>query len=221
MLPIFHTMTRTSFSSSIGCPKLVPVDCTPRLSINFLGPILLIFSSSLKAISLVTSAWINLFPSCPHIPPILRPCRPPSSNLEHLNALKLRLLRFHANLLHVVLLSLQLHRIPCHPTSHSVTTTFPSFSDIEITVPDPSPPSRTPRRDTDLLFTALMPENHPLWVLQAPPAPASDPFLSMDVRDFNPIDPDIAKGKGKGKSTPADKGSGKSKKRTRQKTRQT
>ena len=34
----------------------------------------------------------------------------------------------------------------------------------------------------------------------------------MDIRDFNPIDPDIAKGKGKGKSKPADKGKDKGKK---------
>ena len=118
------------------------------------------------------------------------------------------------------------------PTSHSVTTTFPSFPGIEVAVPDPSPRSRTPRRDTDPLFSELIPERHPPWVQQAgvtpvgapgttplrPPAPgtapdpATDPFLSMDIRDYNPPDPDIAKGKGKGKGKPLDKGKGKGKK---------
>ena len=116
------------------------------------------------------------------------------------------------------------------PTSHSVTTTFPSFPHIEVLVPDPSPRSRTPRRDTDPLFPTLIPESHPPLVQQAgvtpvgapgttplrPPGiavdPTSDPFLSTDIRDFNPIDPDIAKGKGKGKGKPADKGKGKGKK---------
>ena len=119
------------------------------------------------------------------------------------------------------------------PTSHSVTTTFPSFPHIEVPVPDPTPRSRTPRRDTDPLFPTLIPDSYPPWVQQAsvtpvgapgttplrPPGiavdPTSDPFLSMDhrdIRDFNPIDPDIAKGKGKGKGKPADKGKGKGKK---------
>ena len=90
----------------------------------------------------------------------------------------------------------------------------------------------TPRRDTDPLFTALIPESQPPWVPQAgvtpvgahgttplrPSAPgtaldpATDPFLSMDIRDFNPPDSDIAKGKGKGKGKPIDKGKGKGKK---------
>ena len=119
------------------------------------------------------------------------------------------------------------------PTFHSVTTTFPSFPHIEVPVPDPTPRSRTPRRDTDPLFPTLIPESHPPWVQQAgvtpvgapgttplrPPGiavdPTSDPFLSMDhrdIRDFNPIDPDIAKGKGKGKGKPADRGKGKGEK---------
>ena len=119
------------------------------------------------------------------------------------------------------------------PTFHSVTTTFPSFPHIEVPVPDPTPRSRTPRRDTDPPFPTLIPESHPAWVQQAgvtpvgapgttplrPPGiavdPTSDPSLSMDhrdIRDYNPIDPDIAKGKGKGKGKPADKGKGRAKK---------
>ena len=73
-------------------------------------------SFSTERISLVTSAWTNSSPSCPHILLILRPCRPPSSNFEHLSALKLRLHRSHANLLHVVSLPLLLPRIPRHHT---------------------------------------------------------------------------------------------------------
>ena len=104
---LLHRISKPGYSQA-------PFDCTPRLSINFLGPIFLTSPPSLKAISLVTSAWINSSPSCPHILPILRPCRPPSTNLEHLNALKLRLHRSHVNLLHVVPLPLLLHRTPCH-----------------------------------------------------------------------------------------------------------
>ena len=71
------------------------------------------------------------------------------------------------------------------PTSHSVTTTFPSFPDIEVMVPDPSPRSRTPRRDTDPLFPALIPESHPprlvisrLFRTSPPlPLPSSPPHL--------------------------------------------
>ena len=70
---------------------------------------------SLKAISLVTSAWINSSPSCPHLLLILRPCRPPSNNFEHLSVLKLRWHRSHANPLLVVPLPLLLPRIPRHP----------------------------------------------------------------------------------------------------------
>ena len=124
--------------------------------------------------------------------------------------------------------------LPSNPPSscHSVTTTFPSFPAIEVAVPDPSPRSRTPRRDTDPLFSELIPVRHTPWVQQAgvtpvgaqgttplcPPAPgtaidpATDPFLSMDIRDFNPPNLDIAKGKGKGKGKPLDKGRGKGKK---------
>ena len=70
---------------------------------------------SLKAISLVTSAWINSSPSCPHLLLILRPCRPPSNNFEHLSALKLKWHRSHANPLLVVPLPLLPPRIPRHP----------------------------------------------------------------------------------------------------------
>ena len=106
---LLHRMSKPGYSQA-------PLDCTPRMSINFLGPIFPTSPPSLKAISLVTSAWINSSPSCPHILLILRPCRPPSSNFEHLNALKLRLHRSHANLLHVVPLPLLLPRIPRHHT---------------------------------------------------------------------------------------------------------
>ena len=103
---LLHRMSKPGYSQA-------QLDCTPRMSINFLGPIFPTSPPSLKAISLVTSAWINSSPSCPHILLILRPCRPPSSNFEHLSALKLRSHRSHANLLHV---ALPLPRIPCHHT---------------------------------------------------------------------------------------------------------
>ena len=105
------------------------------------------------------------------------------------------------------------------PISHSVTTTFPSFPHIEVPVPDPTPRSRTPRRDTDPLFPTLIPDSHPPWVQQPgvtpvgapgttplrPPGIAADPNEHRDIRDYNPPDPDIAKGKSKGKG----KGKGK------------
>ena len=106
---LLHRMSKPGYSQA-------PLDCTPRKSINFLGLIFPTSPPSLKAISLVTSAWINSSLSCPHILLILRPCRPPSSNFEHLSALKLRLYRSHANLLHVVPLPLLLPRIPRHHT---------------------------------------------------------------------------------------------------------
>ena len=112
---LLHRMSKPGYSQA-------PLDCTPRMSINFLGPIFPTSPPSLKAISLVTSAWINSSPSCPHILLILRPCRPPSSSFEHLSALKLRLHRSHANLLHVVPLPLLL------PGSH-------------VTTPPTAPPS--------------------------------------------------------------------------------
>ena len=105
------------------------------------------------------------------------------------------------------------------PISHSVTTTFPSFPHIEVPVPDPTPRSRTPRRDTDPPFPTLIPDGHPAWVQQPgvtpvgapgttplrPPGIAADPNEHRDIRDYNPPDPDIAKGKSKGKG----KGKGK------------
>ena len=77
----------------------------------------------------------------------------------------------------------------------------------------------TPRRDTDPLFSTLIPDSHPPWVQQPgvtpvgapgttplpPPGIAADPTSApsllmdhRDIRDYNP-DPNIAKGKGKGK----------------------
>ena len=105
------------------------------------------------------------------------------------------------------------------PTSHPVTTPFPSFPHIAVPVPDPTPRSRTPRRDTDPLFPALLPDSHPPWEqrpgvtpvgapgttpLRRPWIPA-DPNEHRDIRDYNPPDTDIAKGKSKGKG----KGKGK------------
>ena len=123
-----------------------PFDCTPIRSINFLGPILLISPPSLKAISSATSAWINSSPSCPHILPILRLCRPPSSNLEHLNAPKLRLHRSHANPLHVVPLPLRLHRIPCHhiPNRPLLSLTLQVSRSLLRILPPPLPPTLSP-----------------------------------------------------------------------------
>ena len=136
---LLHRISKTGYIQA-------PFDCTPRRSINFLGPILLISPPSLKAISSVTSAWINSSPSCPHILPILRPCRPPFSNLEHLNALKLRLHRSHANLLHVVPLPLLLHRIPCHhiPNRPLLSLTLQVSRSLLLILPTPPPPTRSP-----------------------------------------------------------------------------
>ena len=103
------------------------------------------------------------------------------------------------------------------PTSHPVITPFPSFPHIAVPVPDPTPRSRTPRRDTDPLFPELIPGSHPPWEQRPgvtpvgapgttplrpplrPPGIPADPNEHRDIRDYNPPDPDIAKGKGKGK----------------------
>ena len=103
------------------------------------------------------------------------------------------------------------------PTSHPVTTPFPSFPHIAVPVPDPTPRSRTPRRDTDPLFPELIPGSHPPWEQRPgvtpvgapgttplrpplrPPGIPAYPNEHRDIRDYNPPDPDIAKGKGKGK----------------------
>ena len=105
------------------------------------------------------------------------------------------------------------------PISHIVTTTFPSFPHIEVLVPDPTPRSRTPRRDTDPPFPELIPDSHPPWEQRPgvtpvgapgttplrPPWIPADPNEHRDIRDYNPPDTDIAKGKSKGKG----KGKGK------------
>ena len=105
------------------------------------------------------------------------------------------------------------------PISHIVTTTFPSFPHVEVLVPDPTPRSRTPRRDTDPLFPELIPDSHPPWEQRPgvtpvgapgttplrPPGIPADPNEHRDIRDYNPPDTDIAKGKSKGKG----KGKGK------------
>ena len=49
---LLHRMSKPGYSQA-------PLDWTPRMSINFLGPIFPTSPPSLKAISLVTSAWIN------------------------------------------------------------------------------------------------------------------------------------------------------------------
>ena len=49
---LLHRISKPGYSQA-------PFDCTPRLSINFLGPIFPTSPPSSKAISLVTSAWIN------------------------------------------------------------------------------------------------------------------------------------------------------------------
>ena len=100
---LLHRISKPGYSQAL-------LGCTLRMSINFLGPIFLTSPPSLKAISLVTSAWINSSPSCPHLLLILRPCRPPSNNFEHLSALKLKLL--------VVPLPLLLPWIPRHPAPY-------------------------------------------------------------------------------------------------------
>ena len=88
----------------------------------------------------------QLIPSCPHILPILRLCRPPSSNLEHLNAPKLRLHRSHANPLHVVPLPLRLHRIPCHhiPNRPLLSLTLQVSRSLLRILPPPLPPTLSP-----------------------------------------------------------------------------
>ena len=109
------------------------------------------------------------------------------------------------------------------PTSHPVTTPVPSFPHIAVPVPDPTPRSRTPRRDTDPLFPELIPDSHPPWEQRPgvtpvgapgttplrpplrPPGIPADPNEHRDIRDYNPPDTDIAKGKSKGKG----KGKGK------------
>ena len=65
------------------------------------------------------------------------------------------------------------------PIFHSVTTTFPSFRHIEVPVPDPTPRSRAPRRDTDPLFSTLIPDSHPPWVQQAGVTPVGAPGTTL------------------------------------------
>ena len=166
-LLLLHLMSNAGY-------RLALFDCTPSLSTNFLGPILLISLPSLKAISLAISAWINLSRSCPPILLILRPAKvevaqitrqpppcgppppppPPDPTSPHPKP--------PPPLPHSPAIPFPPPHPSNPPTSHSVTTTFPSFPDIEVVVPDPSPRSRTPRPDTDPLFTALIPESQPL-----------------------------------------------------------
>ena len=152
-----------------------------QAGINFLGPILLISPPSLKAISLVTSAWINLSPLLSSHPPDPQALQARASKRAKVEVAQIPRqpppcgpppppappdpMSPHPKPPPPLPHSPGVPVPPPHPsnapTSHSVTTTFPSFPDIEVMVPDPSPRSRTPRRDTDPLFTALIPEGHP------------------------------------------------------------
>ena len=136
---LLHRISKPGYSQAL-------LGCTLRMSINFLGPIFPTSPPSLKAISLVTSAWINSSPSCPHLLLILRPCRPPSNNFEHLSALKLKWHRSHANPLHVVPLPLRLHRIPCHhiPNRPLLSLTLQVSRSLLRILPPPLPPTLSP-----------------------------------------------------------------------------
>ena len=233
---LLHRISKPGYSQAL-------LGCTLRMSINFLGPIFPTSPPSLKAISLVTSAWINSSPSCPHLLLILRPCRPPSNNFEHLSALKLKAQiprqpppcgpppppappdprsprpQPPPPLPHSPSVPVPPPDTSSTPISHIVTTTCPSFPHIEVLVPDPTPRSRTPRRDTDPPFPELIPDSHPPWEQRPgvtpvgapgttplrPPWIPADPNEHRDIRDYNPPDTDIAKGKSKGKG----KGKGK------------
>ena len=61
------------------------------------------------------------------------------------------------------------------PTFHPVTTPFPSFPHIAVPVPDPTPRSRTPRRDTNPLFPELIQGSHPPWEQQPGVTPVGAP----------------------------------------------
>ena len=177
---LLQRISKTGYSQA-------PFDCTPILSINFLGPILLISLPSLKAISSATSAWINSSPSCPHILPILRLCRPPSSNLEHLNAPKLRLHRSHANPLHVVPLPLLLLRIPCHhiPTRPLLSLTLQVSRSLLRILSPPPPSTLSPLRSPPSL-TLRYRYLTPLLVV-APPAGTQTPFSQNSYQAAIPL----------------------------------
>ena len=230
---LLHRISKPGYSQAL-------FGCTLKMSINFLGPIFPTSPPSLKAISLVTSAWINSSPSCPHPLLIRRPCRPPSNNFEHLSALKLKWHRSHASPLLVVPLPLLLPRIPRHPAPDLPPlslTLLVSRSPLRLPPallsPTWSPPLFPPSHilrsasltpplavaDTDPLFPELIPDSHPPWeqlpgvtpvgapgtTPLRPPGIPADPNEHRDIRDYNPPDPDIAKGKSKGKG----KGKGK------------
>ena len=176
---LLQRISKTGYSQA-------PFDCTPIRSINFLGPILLISLPSLKAISSATSAWINSSPSCPHILPILRLCRPPSSNLEHLNAPKLRLHRSHANPLHVAPLPLLLHRIPRHhiPNRPLLSLTLQVSRSLLRILPPPPPPTLSPLRSPPSLilrYRYLTP------LVVAPPAGTQIPFSQNSYQAVIPL----------------------------------
>ena len=177
---LLQRISKTGYSQA-------PFDCTPIRSINFLGPILLISLPSLKAISSATSAWINSSPSCPHILPILRLCRPPSSNLEHLNAPKLRLHRSHANPLHVVPLPLLLHRIPRHhiPNRPLLSLTLQVSRSLLRILPPPPPPTLSSLRSPPSLILRYR-YLTPLLVV-APPAGTQIPFSQNSYQAVIPL----------------------------------
>ena len=65
------------------------------------------------------------------------------------------------------------------PSSHSIIDNIPSAPDI----PDPSPRSRTPRRDTDLLFAELIPVRNAPWEPQAGVEPVGAPgYFCLQTR---------------------------------------
>ena len=113
---------------------------------------------------------------------------------------------------------------PPFPTGSAPTYVVPDFPG---TTPDPTPRSRTPRREFDSLLPTLdaldrPPPWNPSPGVEPVGAPGTTPlrppirghstgiFSSQHIRDFNPPDSDQGNGKGKGKAF--DKGKGKGKK---------
>ena len=111
---------------------------------------------------------------------------------------------------------------PPFPVSSASTYVTP---DVPSTTSDPTPRSRTPRREPDSVLPTLEPgDRPPPWnpapgiepvgapgtTPLRPPAPglSSSAHSPRDIRDFNPPDPDLQKGKGKGKAPERGRGRG-------------
>ena len=111
---------------------------------------------------------------------------------------------------------------PPFPVSSASTYVSP---DVPSTTSDPTPRSRTPRREPDSVLPTLEPgDRPPPWnpapgiepvgapgtTPLRPPAPglSSSAHSPRDIRDFNPPDPDLQKGKGKGKAPDRGRGRG-------------